>query len=71
MSAIILCFPGFLLADDRKGFWKDGRYHASVDALMASLSEIERYRCSIGIGDASPKPSAVEVGTAEATPPNG
>ena len=44
MSAIILCFPGFLLADDGNGFWKDGQYHANVDALMASLSERERYR---------------------------
>jgi hypothetical protein len=44
MNATILCFPGFLLADDGKGFWKDGRYHANVDALMASLSERERYR---------------------------
>ena len=44
MSAIILCFPGFLLADDGKGFWKDARYHANVDALMASLSQRERYR---------------------------
>ena len=44
MSAIILCFPGFLLADDGKNFWKDARYHANVDALMASLSQRERYR---------------------------
>jgi hypothetical protein len=43
MSAIILCFPGFL-ADDGNGLWKDGQYHANVDALMASLSERERYR---------------------------
>ena len=44
MSATIFRFPGFLLADDGKGFWKDGQYHANVDALMASLSERERYR---------------------------
>ena len=44
MSAIILCFPGFLLAEDGKGFLKDGRYHANADALMASLSQRERYR---------------------------
>jgi hypothetical protein len=25
MSATILRFPGFLLADDGKGFWKDGK----------------------------------------------
>lgn len=43
MSATILC-PGFLLADDGKGFWKEGKYHPDVDALMASLSERERYR---------------------------
>jgi len=24
MNATILCFPGFLLADDGKGFWKEG-----------------------------------------------
>ena len=40
MSAIILKFPGFLLADDGKGLWKDGAYHGNVDALMASLSEL-------------------------------
>ena len=44
MSVTILKFPGFLLADDGNGFWKDVNYHPSVDALMASLSEPERYR---------------------------
>jgi hypothetical protein len=42
MSAIILRFPGFLLADDGKGFLKDGKFHPSVDALMESLTESER-----------------------------
>ena len=40
MNATILYFPGFLLADDGVGFWKDGRYHANVDVLTATLSEL-------------------------------
>jgi len=44
MSAIFLRFPGFLLAEDGKGFWKDGSYHAGVDALMGSVPEHERCR---------------------------
>jgi hypothetical protein len=44
MSATILCFPGFLLADDGKGFWKDGKYHPNVDALVESLTESEHWR---------------------------
>jgi hypothetical protein len=44
MSATILRFPGFLLDADGKGFRKDGKYHANADALLASLSEAERYR---------------------------
>ena len=44
MNATILSFPGFLLDKDGKGFWKDGKYHAGVDALMESLTEPERCR---------------------------
>jgi len=44
MNATILRFPGFLLADDGMGIWKDVTYHSSVDALMDSLPEPERYR---------------------------
>jgi hypothetical protein len=44
MTATILRFPGFLLADDGRGLWKDVRCHSSVDALMESLPERERCR---------------------------
>lgn len=44
MTATILKFPGFLLTNDGRGFWKDGKYHANVDALMASLNPREQVR---------------------------
>jgi|SoiMethySBSTD1v2_1073268.scaffolds.fasta_scaffold1798390_2 hypothetical protein len=44
MSTTILSFPGFLLDNDGKGFWKGGKYFAGVDALMESLTEPERCR---------------------------